>query len=910
MGLTFNKIECVDPVELAESLLEQDPPAPADWLGIVNRYINAIGLRPGFANIILRRSQLQSIQAWSQRYPLEFTCTHNGILEKAPIPNMRIVGVPQCVSPSNRGNPTSPYLVELADRRIDCVGVCAKRYNWRIHPDSTYESESLNAGTAWTFEEIAQDLWETVGCLGTWPGFPTGVTVSETPEQIDGMGCLAAPLLEDLLIVHGMGIGYYPIGDSFNIFHYSYGDTACANRLQPDAFLGITGARLREYDDRRVWDKEPLLDPLPKLPQYIRVAFPIWSPGGAPIDTASYWVRDVADASNDSTNISSTFALIQDYMALRTNQQGAALNASSLQTRATAIAGWFFQRARRARTMPIHRVYRGLLTHEKVSPCEAIDMTIWEDIGGGTKTHVIQTGRIGLAPIINLAAAAKTTGEITTGTPAGTYYRSPSNQTLESYPIRRAGNVPAGETRLFGTGPLAGEQPYLIDGYGASSLLKRFGPLRQWDAAVQALSVDGNGQRLWAAKPRVQHNCWVRVTSLTVDGTTGYYPAIEVFFDPDKDAKDWDEGDVCWFWTPNSETPVDETRYWCYFQGSDGESTAKKVYMATPAAVAAGATELKGLTFTSDTGSTVDSDPGNGLFKWNHATQSSATTIYIDNLTADAVDSATFFASLGANGFLYIQQGDDSTKWQKWKWTAVTAGVGYYKFTVSLQGATAGAIVDAKTCYMIFDSTITTNHNLLSTTHTDTLAASPIKGDLVYGNSTPKWAVLAGPTASNEMYVLTNTPSGGVAQEEVWATLDSSLVTAGAPRWIKVSKTYADFSDPGTSKTINIYTLPAKATMQRSGMNHAVAWTGGTPGALTLSLDDDLPITGATYAGAYLSLRDAPSTTVMNQSFLSNDVHGIASATIRATLDIGVGNTLDQLTAGTVDFYFLVGQLP
>lgn len=113
-------------------------------------------------------------------------------------------------------------------------------------------------------------------------------------------------------------------------------------------------------------------------------------------------------------------------------------------------------------------------------------------------------------------------------------------------------------------------------------------------------------------------------------------------------------------------------------------------------------TELKGLTFTSDTDSTADSDPGDGLFKWNNGTQAGATVLYFDNQTADGVSVATFYASLGSGGFIYLQQADDSTKWQLWKWTATpTDGTGYYKFTVTLQ-ANGGTIADAKTVYTQF----------------------------------------------------------------------------------------------------------------------------------------------------------------------------------------------------------------
>lgn len=95
--------------------------------------------------------------------------------------------------------------------------------------------------------------------------------------------------------------------------------------------------------------------------------------------------------------------------------------------------------------------------------------------------------------------------------------------------------------------------------------------------------------------------------------------------------------------------------------------------------------------FKIDTGSTADSDPGAGLIKYNNATQSSATFIYVDDVTDDtATDLSTFFASLGSSGFLHLIQSNDATKWQLWKWTATpTDGTGYWKFSVTLQASAA-----------------------------------------------------------------------------------------------------------------------------------------------------------------------------------------------------------------------------
>ncbi len=135
----------------------------------------------------------------------------------------------------------------------------------------------------------------------------------------------------------------------------------------------------------------------------------------------------------------------------------------------------------------------------------------------------------------------------------------------------------------------------------------------------------------------------------------------------------------------------------------DSTSSRWRVIGGQGSSGGSGGTELKGLTFTSDTGSTADSDPGAGLFKWNNATQASATFLYFDNATLDAVTVSTFWASLGSAGFIYLQQADDSSIWQLWKWTATpTDGTGYYKFAVTLQAKSTANIADDKTVYCQF----------------------------------------------------------------------------------------------------------------------------------------------------------------------------------------------------------------
>jgi hypothetical protein len=69
------------------------------------------------------------------------------------------------------------------------------------------------------------------------------------------------------------------------------------------------------------------------------------------------------------------------------------------------------------------------------------------------------------------------------------------------------------------------------------------------------------------------------------------------------------------------------------------------------------------------------------------------------------------------------------------------------------------------------------NHNLLSSTHTDTSAASVVQGDLLFGNATPAWARLA--KDANATRYLSNT---GTSNAPAWAQVNlANGVTGNLP---------------------------------------------------------------------------------------------------------------------------------
>lgn len=132
---------------------------------------------------------------------------------------------------------------------------------------------------------------------------------------------------------------------------------------------------------------------------------------------------------------------------------------------------------------------------------------------------------------------------------------------------------------------------------------------------------------------------------------------------------------------------------------------------ATAAAASAVAAQAAApaLPFTFST-TTIDADPGNGVFRLNNATIGSATAAYIDNQDSD-----------GVNQIALLDTFDESTNTIKGKLTvrskatpatrhvfnvsgSVVDGSGYRKITLAYVGG-AGSIANAEACWLFFTAT-------------------------------------------------------------------------------------------------------------------------------------------------------------------------------------------------------------
>lgn len=166
--------------------------------------------------VLVRRRDLAGLDLFATDLQLRL----DGFLQGVPelVLNGLSLVQSRCVSRGRAADPDAIYLLELCDGR----GLTENRwfsrpltayYNVRApayptddpdDPAGLY-SASLDGGTAWTWDGIAQDLWERMPPLGAYPGLP--VTPLETAENFSFPGASNWQALALVLSHLGCAVG-------------------------------------------------------------------------------------------------------------------------------------------------------------------------------------------------------------------------------------------------------------------------------------------------------------------------------------------------------------------------------------------------------------------------------------------------------------------------------------------------------------------------------------------------------------------------------------------------------------------------------------------------------------------------------------------------------------------------------
>lgn len=137
------------------------------------------------------------------------------------------------------------------------------------------------------------------------------------------------------------------------------------------------------------------------------------------------------------------------------------------------------------------------------------------------------------------------------------------------------------------------------------------------------------------------------------------------------------------------------------------------------------------------------------------------------------------------------------------------------------------------------------------------------------------------------------------AEDELTTNTSAGFVST-ANNWLKISKTFADFSIAGLEKDIEVLSLPAGHELVKIFLKSEEAFAGTS----ITEVKTELGIAGELdkYMFEAFDILQATGDTVFNMGVI-NVVENFGSSTsIRASMK-SVGANLDQLSAGKIDYY-------
>lgn len=382
MPITFGGQPCVDPKELFDLCLAQRLPMDA-WFRKANSFRSERGPNPGTGTLLLSRASLNALGDLNAVKTLVFDDSRNKVtLQKISVTNCT------CVTPGVRSDKYAAYAVSIADRRIQLKLVPAgTNYNVRDSSGTGYQTNSLNAGVAWTWQQMVDEL---TGFLGigslTLPYAPDGV-----PENYEFWNAYAWDSLNLIVGRLGCAVSYNAFTDTFAIVEVGATDAAHVQAVA-------------DIDKFRVWDTDPLALPAATLPASVNVVYPIFPP---PTDGSTPYDLTTVSLATTSPYTGTIVYIHGDLGSPVTAGQNFA-------TRAAERAAKFYQAYSDGVINPLQRVYAGVQTSAGLFPGKRVKGIAWYDFGsaeGGLKTEVYRGGGFDLETFASIIPAAAGGGD-------------------------------------------------------------------------------------------------------------------------------------------------------------------------------------------------------------------------------------------------------------------------------------------------------------------------------------------------------------------------------------------------------------------------------------------------------------------------------------------------------------------
>jgi len=371
--VTVGGQQCLDPAEQRKNALELG--TPMDFWQVASSYNCPRGFEPGVAYVLMLKVQLDKLGE-NSTHSVKFICDNKSLTVK----NMRIhkgscMGLRASLADNN-----VPYLVELRDvREVLKLSTIASAYNVRLGAPSTtsgnslYYPESLNSGSAWTWQTMFTNIWASLpsvaGTAPTLPGTPT-----HAPENYQFIGVSAWKSIKRILDYLGYEIIYSPVPGTFTVVEY--GDTQSGLSVSLNAIL-----------DKKIFDYHPTLGLHSSAPEKIQVFFPrqeLYQ--GIEKDTqrtgnwlmTPYYSKTVNAI---STGVAGTIMPIWDSTPALFNSSGTVTNSTNLDSRAAEIVANIAKRMTDDSHDRTRVLYGGL--HTAIIPGEQISNVTWRDYRDG-----------------------------------------------------------------------------------------------------------------------------------------------------------------------------------------------------------------------------------------------------------------------------------------------------------------------------------------------------------------------------------------------------------------------------------------------------------------------------------------------------------------------------------------------
>lgn len=367
MAVTYGGRACVDPIPHKETCdrlgLNTDK-----WFGRVNSFKLTSDKTPGSGCILLRKADLDALDL-IQYQTLTFIGDTTGPLS---LTNITILSY-ECTCPGSADDPDAVYYCDVVDQRHffakNTFTSGYRAYNVTVPDGGSFQTDTLNSGSPWTWDGVFQDLITKsgVGALGV---FTLPFTPHLQPENLIYLGTpweALNDLMDRLALAWAFGFAA-----SFGIVRVGVDQDASLVTLEASSsYLG------RTYDGYGI-------DPdAAWYPEKVKVIFRRYPKPDVTSGETPFYAVDITLPANAAIKTGTYVELYDDLSAL--GATGTPSNSSTLSTRATERASdWL--RKRRYYDRPLTRAWADIQPNAVLTVGRSANYVVWDDRGGVMQT--------------------------------------------------------------------------------------------------------------------------------------------------------------------------------------------------------------------------------------------------------------------------------------------------------------------------------------------------------------------------------------------------------------------------------------------------------------------------------------------------------------------------------------------